>query len=146
MLNSLNFIKLPIWFHTMLYQSNLFPEIEIYHKMTNSLFILEKETRSKIIKPLPGIKTKKKNLSFLWSHTLTSYWKHCQSALIKDNQYFQNDRRIDLMSKTLPFHLPHMYVYILVVTIPSKTYFSYKQYHWLFGEVFFCQQANQNGF
>lgn len=57
---------------------------------------------------------------FLWSHKLTSYWKHCQSALIKDNQYFQNDRKIDLMSKTLPFHLPHMYVYILVVTIPSK--------------------------
>lgn len=104
--------------------------------MTNSLFILEKETRSKIIKPLPGIKTKKKNLSFLWSHTLTSYWKHCQSALIKDNQYFQNDRKIDLMSKTLPFHLPHMYVYILVVNIPSKTFFSYTQYHWLFGEVF----------
>lgn len=40
------------------------------------------------------------------------------------------------MSKTLPFHLPHMYVYIHVVTIPSKTYFSYTRYHWLFGEVF----------
>lgn len=40
------------------------------------------------------------------------------------------------MSKTLPFHIPHMYVYIHVVTIPSKTYFSYTRYHWLFGEVF----------
>lgn len=44
------------------------------------------------------------------------------------------------MSKTLSFHLPHMYVYILVVTIPSKTYFSYTQYHWLFGEVFFVNK------
>lgn len=44
------------------------------------------------------------------------------------------------MSKTLPFHLPHMYVYIHVVTIPSKTYFSYTRYHWLFGEVFFVNK------
>lgn len=50
----------------MLYQSNLFPEIQIHYKMTNSLFIAEKkDTRSKIIKPLPGIKTKKKLFFFI---------------------------------------------------------------------------------